>query len=792
MNDLKFSLRTLRKNPGFTAVAFVTLALGIGAATLIFSAADALLFHAFPYRDADRLVLFRIQVHELRGTGYSGAASPLGAAVRDFRRTSHAFEDIAGFWNARLLYTSSDGAQPVEGAWVTDNAFPFLGVPAEFGRGILPGDQAVCVVSHRFWTEQLHSDPKSVGAVLDLNGTPRTVVGVMPPRFQYLNASIWIPLTSAAGTPKYLEMIARLKPGIDIRSATAEFDAFEHNMVKEYPKEFPNTNFTVSLRTLLDDSVGNLKPVLFTLFGAVFMLLLIACCNVANLLLVRGTVRQREMAIRAAVGASRGRLVRQLLVECGVLAAAAGAAGCGLAAAGLRALTALIPARFIPAEAVIGIHPPALLFALGVTVATTLLCGLVPALKAAGSNLAPQITRTSHRGRSALVALEVALSIVLLVGAGLMVRTFIALTSVQLGFNPSHLLSVELAMPGRRYMEGPVAQTFLNDVVARVRRLPGVAEAGVSLEIPPAERGPLVPLTILGRPQPEAAPAMLAAGSDTHFQAMGRAIRRGRTFTEADLAAGRQVLVVNETFARAYFGKADPTSRKVRFTLERMLGAPEDPTFEIVGVVSDVRNQGVRKPVVPEAYIPYTVPMVGFGRSALLVRTIGSPAGLAENIRRQVWMVDSKVMVTRSQTLEQAVTDSSYAEPRFGLVSMGGFAAIGLALVIVGVFSVMAYTVSTQIRDIGVRMALGAQQADILGMVLRRGLQWVVIGAACGVPASLLLTRLIASQLWGVSATDPWTFAAVVAVLLVAGAAASFLPARHAAKLDPLVALRHE
>ena len=792
MNDLKFGFRTLRKNPGFTAVAFLTLALGIGATTAIFSIADDLLFHVFPYRDASRLVVFRIQVHELRGTGYNGAASPLARAVEQFRRGAHHFEDIAGIWNAGLRYVTSEGEQRIDGAWVTGNAFPMLGVPAELGRGLLPGDDAVCVVSHRFWQDQLRGDAKAIGAVLNLNGSARTVIGVMPPRFQYLGASIWIPLTNAAGQPRYLELLGRLRPGAGLRAATAEFDAFEHNMARDYPKEFPNQNFTVSLRTLLDDAVGNLKPILFTLFGAVLLLLLIACCNVANLMLARASTRQREMAIRAAVGASRAQIVRQLLVESMMLAAAAGAAGCLLAAAGLRAVAALIPQRLIPAEAVIAMHPPALWFALGVTALTTLLCGLAPALQAARADLAPAMTRTSHRGRGALVAAEVALSIVLLIGAGLMVRTFLALTAVDLGFNPAHLLSVELTMPRGRYIQGPEAQTFLNEVLARVRRLPGVASAGVSLEIPPAERGPLVPLTVIGRAQTEATPAMLAASSESHFQAMGRAILRGRAFSEQDLAAQRQSLVVNETFARAYFGGADPVGQKVRFTFEHMIGAPDDPTFDIVGVVSDVRNQGVREPVVPEAYMPCTLPMAGFGRSALLVRTAGSTPSLVENIRRQVWSVDSQVMVTRAQTLEEAVTDSSYAEPRFGLVSIGGFAAIGLTLVVVGVFSVMAYIVSTQTRDIGVRVALGAQQGDILGMVLRRGLVWVGAGIAIGVPASLLLTRLLASQLWGVSANDPWTFGVVTLVLLGAGCAACLGPARLAARVDPLVALRHE
>ncbi|HEV2446965.1 MAG TPA: FtsX-like permease family protein, partial [Candidatus Sulfopaludibacter sp.] len=585
------------------------------------------------------------------------------------------------------------------------------------------------------------------------------------------------------------------KRGVSLRAATAEYDAFERRLAQTYPKEYPDNRFTVSLRTLTDDAVGNLKPVLFTLFGAVLMLLLIACSNVANLLLVRATVRRPEMAIRAAVGASRGRIVAQLMMESAVLATVAALCGCLLASFGLRALAGLIPSRLIPAGAEIAIHPPALWFALGITIATTLLCGLAPALQAAGANLGVPMARTTHRGRglrNALVVAEVALSIVLLAGAGLMTRTFLALTRVDLGFNPAHLLSVELRLPRGRYQGAAAEQAFLNDVVARLRRLPGVTAAGVSFEVPPVERGPLVELDVVGRPARQAVPAMLAAAGEEAFQTMGRTIRRGRDFSAADIIAARQVLVVNETFARTFFGGAGPTGEKVHFHLERMIGAPLDPTFEIAGVVTDVRNQGVRQPVAPEAYLPYTLPLVGLGSGGILVRSAVPPISLVESIRRQVWALDSNVVLTNPTTLVQAVAESSYNEPRFGLVSLGGFAAIGLALVVVGVFSVMAYTVSVQTREIGIRVALGARQSQILAGVLRNGVALLAAGIVIGIPASLSLTRLLASQLWGVTPSDPRTFVAVTVLLVVAGSAACWIPARQAARVDPLTALRHE
>lgn len=795
-------LRTFRRSPGFSIVAIVTLALGIGAATLIFSVTDALIFHVFPYRDAGRLVVFR--VHELRPGGFDGPASPPIAAFQDFRQTNRSFEDIEGFWNATLLYPSPEGAQQVNAAWVTPGTFQFLGVAPELGRTLVPGDDAVCVLSHRFWQEQFAGDPKILGTVLTLNGAARTVIGVMPPRFRYLDVNLWIPYGGvSAGSPtggrlllpggRFIQMMGRLKPGVSISAATAEFDAFERRAVAAYPKDFPDDRFTASVRSLLDDAVGNLKPVLFTIFGAVLLLLLIACGNVANLLLVRATVRQREMAIRAALGATRGRLVMQMLAESAALALAGGIAGCLLASFGVRALATLIPQRLIPGEAAIAIHPPALWFALSVTLLTTLLCGLAPALQASGAGLSAPMARTTQTGnrlRSALVIAQVALSLVLLIGAGLMTRTFLAITRVDLGFNPANLLHAELRLPRGRYETAPAMQSFFNQLVARVRRLPGVTAAGVSFEVPPVQHGPLVQFEIAGRPARESVPAMLGVSSESHFQTMGRTIRRGAAFSESDIAAARQVLVVNETFARTYCSGQDPIGQKVRFNLDRMIGAPDDPTFTIVGVVSDVRNQGLRKPVLPQAYMPYTLPMA-MGTGAILVRTAAAPLSYVEQIRKQVWALDPAVILTHPGAMEDAVTESSYAEPRFGLVSIGAFAAIGLALVIAGVFSVMAYTVSVQTRDIGIRMALGARQEQILTMVLRKGLAWVVSGIAIGIAASLMLTRLLASQLWGVTATDPSTFLAVTILLALTGAAACVTPARHAAEVDPLQALRH-
>jgi predicted permease len=801
----------IRRNPAFALAAILTLGLGIGATTLIFSVGASLLLEPFPYRDSGRIV--RFYYHSLRPNGFSGAAEFLPDEYRDFRAAAHSFEETIGFNYASVQYIRGEGAEQLPVAWVTTNAFRFLGVAPLLGRPILPDDEdsaapAVCVVSYRFWQEQLHGDPRSIGSTLTFDGQPRILAGVMPARFAFLGVPVWLPSREHGGpgqaTNRHLQVLqpmARLRPGVTLAAATAELDAIEHQLAQRYPQDYPDPRFTVSLRTLADSVVGGLRPLLYSLFGAVAMLLLIACGNAANLLLARASAREREIAIRAATGATRGRLVRQLLVESAILAAAAGALGCLLAWLALTGLPKMLPAGAVPAEAVFGLDRRALWFALLISAATTLLCGLAPAWHAARAQFVPRAFSAprSARLRGALIVAEAALSVVLLTGAGLMIRTFFALTHVDLGFDPANTLRARLVLP-RNYSDAQF-HAFSRQTLDAIGKLPGVVSVAITMENPGLSGGPAVDLDVAGVTHAGRWSTLLSLCNETYFQTMGRHLIQGRGFSAEDVDAGRHIAVVNQTFARAYLTGRDAIGQRIRphvpggglqhpdrptFSGAPASPAPDEPYFEVIGVVADARNSGIREPVAPQVYLPYGSP------AGIVVKTAVPPLALVESVRRRLWSLDRSVVLTNVGTVEQAIEDSAFAQPRFALFSIGGFAAIGLLLVATGVFGVMAYQTSLRRREIGIRMALGAEPAGVFGMVLAGGLRLIVAGAAIGALAGLALTRLLASQLWGVSALDPASFVAAALVLLASGAVACYLPARRAARLDPVEALRCE
>jgi len=810
LNDLRFALRLLRRHRGFAASVIVTLALGIGAATLIFSVGASLLLDPFPYRDASRIV--RFYYHSLRPNGFSGDAEFLPDEFRDFRAAAGSFEDTIGYRIANLQFIRGEGAEQIRAASITTNTFAFLGVAPLLGRPIQPADgdpaaPAVCVISYRFWQEQFHRDPAALGSTVTLDGQPRIVAGVMPPRFAFLGVSAWLPVPQHAGPGsnphlQVLEPLARLRPGVTLAAASTELDAIEHQLASRYPQDYPDPRFTVSLRTFTDAAVGGLRPLLYSLFAAVAMLLIIASSNAAHLLLARAGAREREIAIRAASGATRGRLVRQLLSESAILALAAAALGALLAAFALIGLRKLLPAGAVPAEAVFGLDTRALWFSLAVTVLTTVLCGLAPALHAARAQLVPRSVAAPRaaRLRAALVIAEAALSVVLLTGAGLMIRTFFALTHVELGFDPTNTLRLRLALP-RNYGDSQL-QAFSRQVLDAVREVPGVMSAGITMETPGLSGGgPPADLDVAGTVHSGRWSAVMSLCNDTYFATLGRPIRQGRGFSAADIDSSRHVVIVNQTFARAYLSGRDPIGRQIRFHLHGMslshpdrptfsgappTAPPDDPDFEVIGVIADARNAGVREPVAPQVYLPYGTP------AALIVKTAVAPLVLVESIRRRIWALDRSVVLTGAGTIEQALEDSAFAQPRFALYSIGSFAALGLLLVATGVFGVMAYQTSLRTREIGIRMALGAEPAGVFGMVLSGGLRLVAAGAAIGALGALAATRLLASQLWGVSPLDPASFISAALVLLASGAAACYLPAHRAARLDPVEALRSE
>ncbi|HXA56099.1 MAG TPA: ABC transporter permease [Candidatus Acidoferrum sp.] len=807
--DLRYSVRSLLKDRRFALLAIFALALGIGASTVVFSVIYDGLLNPFPYKDASGISIF--QIHDVARAGNRGRGSFSFQEFLDYRDQNHVFTDMVGTSPLNVLFETAGGAQQMQGAFITTNTFPFLGVKPLLGRWITdqdgkPGASPVLALSYSCWKEQFGGDPKVLGTTLLLNGVARTLVGVMPPRFRYFGAAVYFPLglnrdaadaTDEYGRARYLVAEERRKPGVTLEAVRADMDVIARRLAAVYPKDYPK-RFTVWTDSLASDVVGDSKHILYVLLASVGMLLLIACSNVANLLLARATVREKEIAVRASLGASQGRLVRQLLVESFVLAAAGGALGCLFAYAGIRLVAATIP-PILPGEAAIELNPAVLLFALATTVLTILGCGLAPAIHSMRTNLNVRLAGSGKgtgggfrhgRLRAGLVVLEVALSIVLLAGAGLMMRTLYAITHVRLGFDPSNVLAAAITFPKASYTTVPARKAFFQQALARISALPGVVSAAETISLPPYNAG-RSEVTVPGKTHSEAWNTLFDVCSEDYFKTLQISVLRGRLLSQDDVDSGRFVAVVNQTFARNYFAGDDPLGQKFKFNVfDTIAQTPHDAYFEIVGVVPDIKNQGLRDPPMPQAYVPYTI--TAYANRAILVRTAVEPLSVLQTVRAEIWAVDRNVAISQAGTLNGFLQRYSYAQPEFGLVSIGAFAGIGLLLAAIGVFSVMAYAVSLQTHDIGIRMALGAQRSDILRMVLGRGLILVIAGIAIGVAAGFAATRLLSSELWGVSAGDPLTFSAVIAVVVMIGAAACFLPARRATRVDPLVALRDE
>jgi putative ABC transport system permease protein len=809
VRDFRYALRGLRKDRRFSLAAIFALALGIGASTIVFSVVYNVFFRALPYKDYNRSVVFEMRNLENVG-GWKGRNYFFPDEVRAFREQNHVLEDLIAFSGVRVRYEDGKFSRywPF-GAVVTANAFDYLGVAPLWGRGIVPQDgnpgaAPVFVMNYRFWQSEFGGDPKILGRSFAFYGKPTTLVGIMPAHFNAFNASYWLPV-SAERDGKSLggggTVMGRLKPGVSVAAAAADLDAIAHHGRMANPDGTIPGRFAIVSRTLLDSLIGGFKKTLYALLAAVFLLLLIACANVANLLLARATVREREIAVRAALGASRSRLIRQLLMESFVLAATACAIGCLLAYFGVKTITVLIPAGTLPDESVIRMNAPVLFLSLSVTILTTLVSGLAPALHVMRGCLPHTAVGGKGVGgsfrdgklRSSLVVGEVALSIVLLIGAGLLMRSFFMLTRVDLGFDPRNIFSFRIdpttyaPFPDRIVRQNALTRRILE----RLRTLPGVISVAESVQDPPmgADWSDTI---IPGRPHAERWETRYEICSEGYFQTLGIPLLRGQIFSEDDVNAARHVMVVNQAFARQYFPNEDPIGRKVKLEiLDRpFLDGPHDTYFEIVGMVADFKTRGLTSwENFPEAFIPYSVQ--AFSWRTFLVKTAADPNSFLKTIDREVRALDPGVSIVASGGLERSLQEF-YRGPEFALVLFASFASVGLALVVVGIFSVMAYTVSLATHEIGVRMALGAQRMNILQHVLLNGFRLVAAGILLGLLASYALTHFLASQISGVSATDPWTFAAVVALVLSTGVAACLLPARRAASVDPLVALRYQ
>jgi predicted permease len=808
--DFRYALRNLWKAPGFAVVAILTLSLGIGASTAIFSVVDNILMEPFPYTDAPRLMT--VEIHDTEQNQPGGRASFSGPEFLDYAEQNHIFDRVIANANTDVLYKAGEGTLQFHGVYVTPGTFEFLGMPAMLGRVMQPADYEpgappVFVLRYKTWVKEFAADPKIINQNFVLNGVPRTLIGIMPPRFGWGDGDVWIPdkPNRAASTkefagafPRFWFLLGHLKPGVSQKMAASDLTVIANRLAKVYPKDYPK-RFSVQLESLTNLVVGQFRTTILIVLAAVGLLLLIGCGNVANLLLARSLSREKEFAIRSALGAGRWRLVRQLLVESCILALGGAALGILIAWGGLKFLVASMPQQIIPAEAVIRLNGAVLVFTLILAACTAIVFGLVPALKAARKDLNEPLRDSTKGGgggfrhgrlRNAVVVLEVALSLTLLVTAGLLMRSFVALRDVHLGFQPDHILVARLPLPVERYKTAEQITGFYRPLLGRLKALPGVVVATETSTLPPYGGIPS-DIEIPGKTHEEKWNALFQLCSEGYFDVLKIRLLEGRSFTEAEVFGARKLAVVNQTFAKKFLGGENPIGRDVKIAQLAEFDDPvKEPMFQIIGVVADAKNQGLQDPTIPEIWIPYTV--TGSAFRGILVRTANDPMSLLNAVQHEIWATDSNAAATLTGTLEGFMSQFSYAGPRFGFLLMSIFASVGLILVTIGVYSVLAYTTSCRTQEIGIRMALGANSSNVLGMVLRMGLQLIGIGVGLGLIASAALGRVLATQLWGVSAYDPWTLVAVPVMLFLTGLIACWLPARRASNVDPLVALRYE
>ena len=805
-HDLRYGLRGLAIRPGFSLLAIITLALGIGASTTIFSVIQNVVLDPFPYTDAERVAM--IQIHDLSSSRPGGRSFFQIPEFLDYQEQNHVFDEVIGGTMEDVLQTTGEGTEQVTGGLVTPNTFRFLGVPAMLGRGLVPEDAkpdapAVFVMSYKMWVSQYNQDPSVLGRTFVLNGVPTTLVGIMPQRFTKLGADLWRAVTLDRADPQrsrqFYMFQARLKPGVTLQQAAADVDVIAHRLAKVYPRNYPE-QFSVNVVSWVDNLVGQFRRTLYTLAAAVALLLLIACSNVANMLLARAAAREKEMAIRASLGAARARLIQQLLIESLLLAIGGAALGCLFAYAGIKVLVQLIPQGMIPQETMIRLNVPVLMFSLAVSVATALLFGLVPALQTARRDVVEPL-KDSGKGvsggfrgrwlRSALVVSEVALSLMLLAGAGLLMRSFARLQNVDLGLNPDNILVARLPLPRGQYTQAADKHRFFRLLLDRLHALPGVVAATESTTLPPYG-GFGSEIEIPGKTHTERWEAIFQLCSEGYLPTLGLRLVHGRWLTDSDVNGARRVAVVNQTLVTKFFGHEDPLGQRIKLKMLETLpeGPVENPVFEIVGVIADAKNQGIKDPPSPEAFVPYT--LTGAFERGILVRTHGDPGAMLQSVRREIWAVDRGVAVTMTGTLSEYLARFSYAEPRFSVVLLGVFAGVGLVLVAIGVYSVIAYTVSRQTHEIGIRMALGASRSAVLRMVAWSGLRLIGAGLAIGLLGSFAVSRVMTNQLWGVSPHDPLTLSLVVAALVLCGLAACYVPALRATRVEPVRALRME
>jgi putative ABC transport system permease protein len=802
--DLRYGARMLLKRPGFTSIAVITLALGIGANTAIFSVVNAILLRPLPFKESDRLAL--LWSVNSRDGNMQQPHSILD--FNDLKEQSSSFSETAaasGLW----LFVLSGGAEPeqIEGQYVSASLFPMLGVAPQQGRVFLPeedqptGEPAV-IISDSLWRRYFGGDPGIVGKTLKLNGNQFNIVGVMPAGFQFLErVELWVPaarnmLADSARSVRWLSAVGRLKPDVTIDLAGAEMSTIAKGLEQQYPDT--NSGMGARVVPLHQQVTGKVRPALLLLSGAVGLMLLIVCVNVANLLLARSASRRKELAIRAALGAGRARLIRQLMTESVTLSLAGGAAGLLVAIWGVDLLLSLSPAQ-IPKYNKIGVDLTVLCFTLSVALGAGLLFGLAPALQTTKINLNESLkegargTSLSHRRVSnLLVVAQIAMTLVLLIGAGLLVRSFMRLLEVNPGFVTGNVLTAQVLLPSAKYAQPQQRAEFYRQFESRLKALPEVASVGAVTRLP---LGALANVTnfvqIEGQTaQPGRWPEIdFRRASDDYFRAMGIPLRAGRFVTEQDVTSGARLVAINEAMAKRFWPNEDPIGKRLRMGVN-----PEQSNWQtIVGVVGNVRHMGLEIEPRPEIYLhtltnPLFAPVVA-------IRAKSDPQNLIAAVRNAARSIDSDVTLANINTMEKLVS-ASMAQRRFAMLLLGIFAAIALAISAVGVYGVVSYSVAQRTNEIGVRMALGAGSRDVIGMILKEGMLLALIGAGIGAGAAIALTGLmsglLSSLLFSMRATDPITFAGVALLLGIVTLIACYIPARRAAKVDPMIALRCE
>jgi putative ABC transport system permease protein len=798
--DLRFGARMLLKAPGFMLAAILSLAIGIGATSAIFGVVNGVALRPLPYREPERLV--RLWQNKVIA-GVTGIAVSAGN-VNVWRNQAQSFETVAVFSSTVSVITGEAEPEQIPGASVSHDLLPMLGYQPAIGRHFLPeenkpGAANVAIISHKLWQRRFGGDPAILGRSITLDHTNQfTVIGVMPPEAGFPDKTeFWTP-EKVTATDRHdirrLSALARLKPGVTAQTAQNEVSQINGQLKQRIPDDFEG--WETELQPLHDSIVGKVRKPLLVLFGAVGFVLLIACANVANLLLARASARQKEMAMRAALGASRLRLIRQLLTESVMLAVLGGAGGLALAQLAVKALIALNPPD-VPRLAQVNLDGRVLAFTFFTTLLVGIIFGLAPALHSSKPDLNSALKDSAAAGggrrwfrrfgfRDLLVVAQTALAVVLLAGAGLLIKSFVKLRQVELGFTPANVISLTLAPPFSRFPKGYSRADYYRQMMDSLKTMPGVDAVAVATSPPTTGAFMNAPVLIAARTEPdnaEAQRAFVSVVSPDYFRAIDNPLKLGRLFTDDDNESSPRVAIINETMARTYFAGTNPVGQRIFFK-----GEP-DKQMEIVGVTADVKQFGLDQENKPGLYQPYR--QIDVRSLNLIVRTSAEPAAIIPSLRRRVLSEDKFTAVTRVRTLDELVSDS-VAQPRFYTALLAIFAALALALAAVGVYGLMAYSVSRRTHEIGVRMALGAEAGRILRLVIGQGLTLILAGVAVGLAGAFALTRLMSGLLFRVSATDPAVFAAVSLTLIAVALSACISPARRATRIDPVVALRQE